>query len=160
MLEPDAAHWGRWAEAGMMAMNEDKFPVFDQNCAEGRNNAICRLFYLQPNEAGDVDSKLQDYIGTLYPYVFTDTESQDNITQGPRKLAQKAIDRGDFAECTVKKLWNYFMKRPPLDSEADLMSALANDFAGDNYNFRNLVKRIITRDEYIQSERFGMEDPS
>ena len=96
MLEPDAAHWGRWAEAGMMAVNEEDYPIFDQNCAEGRNNARCRLFYLQPNEAGDVDSKLQEYIGTLYPYVFADAESQDNITQGPRKLAQKAIDRGDF----------------------------------------------------------------
>ena len=53
-----------------------------------------------------------------------------------------------------EEAWNYFMQRAPLDSEADLISALANDFASDNYNFRNLVKQIITQ-EYIQSERFG-----
>jgi hypothetical protein len=158
MLEPDAAHWGRWAEAGMLAMNDDVFPVVNETCTTQNNNFQCRLFYLQPDEA--THDKLQEYIGTLYPYVFASAESQDSIEIGPRKLAEKAIERGDFAECTVKKLWNYFMHRPPQDAEADIISALANDFASDNYNFRNLVKRIISRNEYIESERFGMEDPS
>ena len=160
ILEPDAAHWGRWAEAGMMAMNEDTFPVYDEACATGNNSFKCRIFYLQPSEAGEVDSKLQEYIGTLYPYVFADEQSQENIETGPRKLAEKSIDNGKFAACTVRKLWNYFMHRPPQDSQADIINAMANDFANDNYNFKNLVKRIITRDEYIYSERFGMEDPS
>jgi len=158
MLEPDAAHWGRWAEAGMTALNDESFPVVNDTCTTQNNNFLCRIFYLQPDEA--THEKLEEYIGTLYPYVFASEESKDSIEQGPRKLALKAIERGDFAECTVKKVWNYFMHRAPLDSEADTISALANDFAGDNYNFKNLVKRIITRDEYIQSERFGMEDPS
>ena len=144
----------------MMAMNDDLYPIHDELCAGGRNNFKCRIFYLQPHEAGDENNKLQEYIGTLYPYVFASPEAEENIEQGPRKLAEKSIENGKFAECTVKKLWNYFMHRPPLDSEADIISAMANDFANDNYNFRNLVKQIITRDEYIQSERFGMEDPS
>ena len=143
-----------------MAMNDDTYPVYDETCANGNNGFKCRLFYLQPDEAGDADSKLQEYIGTLYPYVFAGAESQENIPEGPRKIAEKSIANGKFATCTVKKLWNYFMHRPPLDSEADIISAMANDFAGDGYNFKNLVKRIVTRDEYIYSERFGMEDPS
>lgn len=159
ILEPDAAHWGRFAEAGLLSMDEENFPMQDTACADPDNNNFrCRLFYLRPSEA--THDKLQEYIGTLYPYVFADDVAQENIELGPRKIAEAIIERGDFALCTVKKLWAHFMHRPPTPAESAAISALANEFASGGYNFRALVKSIVTRPEYMESERFGWEGPS
>ena len=59
--------------------------------------------------------------------------------------------------CTVTRLWRHLMHRDPTDEESALVSELANDFASSGYSFKALVKALVTRDEYILSERFGLK---
>ena len=81
MLEPDAAHWGRFAESGLSALNEDIFPAVLDDCQNPNNNSrICRLFYLQPDEA--THEKLQAYVGSLYPYVYQPVKLPVTSRQG------------------------------------------------------------------------------
>ena len=156
-VEPAAAHWGRWVEAGLGAMNTDLFPIYNERCTEpnARNNFACRLFYLTPNAA--THDKLQEYIGTLNAYVFLDEEHEQNVEEGPIRLAQEAIESGQFATCTVTRLWRHLMHRDPYDEEVAVISELANEFASNGYSFKELVRSLIKREEYRLSERFGVK---
>jgi uncharacterized protein (DUF1800 family) len=138
-------------------MNTDLFPIYNERCTEpnARNNFACRLFYLTPNAA--THDKLQEYIGTLNAYVFLDEEHEQNVEEGPIRLAQEAIESGQFATCTVTRLWRHLMHRDPYDEEVAVISELANEFASNGYSFKELVRSLIKREEYRLSERFGVK---
>ena len=150
-VEPAAAHWGRWAEAGMLPMNEQQFPIQNPQCltAQGARNNVCRLFY--QTTAGHPDEEA--FLGYLKSYVFADQERQANIEQGPEKLARTAIDSGQFATCTANKMWALFMTREATAEERPVITQLAEDFK-QGYDLRSLIETIVSRPEYIEAGRF------
>jgi len=152
-LEPAAAHWGRWAEAGLLPLNEDLFPRYSPNCADPRRaeSAICRLFYFTANDVADpaVDSA---YIGQLKAYVYADTTREMNIEAGPEHIAQQAVDTGAFAKCTAQRMWQLLLARAPSEAEAELMDTLATEFQGSGAHLKDLVRTIVTRPEYMQAD--------
>jgi hypothetical protein len=154
-LEPAASYWGRWTEAGLSALNEDLFPVTRPECvgSQANRNPVCRIYYL--TEAGHPDE--EPYVGTFRPYIFADAEREARITQGPEGIALDAIDSGRFAECTVSKIWGSLMYRELNETEVGLRDQLIADFIASNYNLRELVRSVVTLDEYRQGQRFGVE---
>lgn len=145
-VEPAAAHWGRWADAGQLALNEEEFPKDNPICAtpRGARSGLCRRLYL--TEANHPDE--QEYLGALLPYVFADEVMQDSIAQGPGKLAQEAVDAGLFAECTVRKAWERLMHQPPAEADADALAAVTEAFIEGGYVYRDLIRALVTRPEY------------
>lgn len=151
-LEPAAAHWGRWAEAGLLPLNEDLFPKYSPTCADPRRaeSAICRLFYFTENDVADpaVDGP---YVGQLKAYVYADATRTANIEAGPERIAQQAVDSGAFAQCTVRRMWQLMMARAPSASEATTVDALAADFQNNGAHLKDLIRTIVTRPEYVQA---------
>ncbi len=154
-VEPAAAYWGRFAEAGLASLNEDVFPKFNRACStpQSARNPLCRFFYL--TEAGHPDEA--PYVGMMLPYVFADAVREENIELGPAALAQEAVESGDFARCTTRKMWRSLMGREPLVEDEPVVEALAEDFIANDYDLRELVLSLVTRPEYIEGERFGRE---
>lgn len=145
VLEPMAAHWGLFAMAGSTQMTDTSlFPKQNAAC-KGSNNAFCQRFYVTQPDAPNA--------GALLPYQFAGAHPEiiANIEGGPRLLAQQAVDTGQFAQCTVRKLWLHLdnteiyqagtAKTPDLD-------LLAEGFAAHNYDYPWLVEQLVSRPEY------------
>jgi len=151
-LEPAAAHWGRWAENALRPLNENEFPVIDQNCVNTpmgtRPSERCRQYYLlqaqHPLEA--------PYEGYLKSYVFADVQRQAAIEAGPEQIAQQALDSGAFARCTAKNLWAHLV-----DENRQLEDPIFDQFEAkfrDGYSFHELLEAIVSRPEYIKAGQF------
>lgn len=149
-LEPAAGHWGRWAEGGLLPLEEPLFPKYNPACVQGgggRANALCGLFYFTQRDVTDPETE-QQYIGLLKPYVYASEQTEQNIEAGPEKIAREAVDSGAFAACTVKRMWSRFMAREPTPEEQTAISDLAEDFATD-YSLRRLIEQLVARPEYV-----------
>tara|TARA_B100000674_G_scaffold440361_1_gene403222 strand:+ start:437 stop:2041 length:1605 start_codon:yes stop_codon:yes gene_type:complete len=161
-VEPDAAYWGRWSEAGTINLDEDTYPMMREDCLNGSRSGICRNYYF-------IDPRHEDempYKGYLLAYVFADAlgtqeegsadgDYSNNITEGPRGLAQRSIDNGTFAQCTVSKLWTRLLAREPTASEAEELIRLTEAFIASNYNMRSLAREIVSSDAYRGGSGYG-----
>jgi hypothetical protein len=146
-LEPMAAHWGKFAEAGTTLMTDPLiFPLKRTQCI-GQNNAFCNRFYVTQSDGHNP--------GSLLAYQFTDTHADylTNLEGGPRALAQKAIDDGSFARCTVKKVFEQLVKRElqaegAETAELELQATLAQGFKDNAYSFPWLVEQVVSLPQY------------
>jgi hypothetical protein len=151
-LEPAAGHWGRWAEGGLLPLEEPTFPTYNPACvtgSSGRASALCGLFYFTQRDVTNPETD-QQYVGLLKPYVYASEETEQNIEAGPEKIAEEAVESGAFAACTVRHMWNRFMSRDPTVDEEEEIDALAQDFATD-YSLKRLIEQLVTRREYVEA---------
>jgi len=145
-LEPMAQHWGQFTETGTTVMDAPTFPRHQAQCI-GSKGAFCSRFYVTQPDAHNA--------GELLPYQFADIHPDflENLQEGPRALAEKAIADGTFARCTVKKLFAHFVKRDMnvAGSNTDeflLLDSLSKGFAESGYRFRWLVEQIVSSPQY------------
>ena len=150
-VEPAAAHWGRWSEAGMAPMEGPDFPRQSDMCDSENNrnasrNFVCRRFYLTEANHPSEDK----YVGHLLSYLFADEHEGriEAIESGPALLAGEAVDNGLFAKCATEKVWNLFMAHPPSTKEAGTMADMTTDFEA-GYSFRDLVRTVVTHPKYV-----------
>lgn len=152
-LEPLAAHWGQFVEAGTTMMTDvTAWPRKDATCVNSRNSR-CTRFYITASDA--------DNPGSLIPYQYADPSSSnpyrkavgDNIAAGPRKLVNEIIADHTFSRCTVKKLWSYFLKRDmhvvgAESEEAALLDSLATGFEQNSYSLPWLIEQVVSQPQY------------
>ncbi|MDE0882896.1 MAG: DUF1585 domain-containing protein [Myxococcota bacterium] len=167
-VEPTAAAWGRWSEAGIKPLiaeaDSDAYPAHDPLCAPGGGQAgssRCRLFYI--NESYAEDDPRKPYEGYLRAYLFSDHLGEDNgsfagnIEVGPVALAAGILtpEDGSFARCVSQKMFEHFTGRSfrPLDDpfKASLSSSFQSSF-----DLRQLIRSIVMSSEYRQAARFGL----
>jgi hypothetical protein len=153
-VEPAAAYWGRFAEGGFAPLTDlQQYPAVNEACTRtnASNNATCRrLYFINPGSQEE-----QRYRGHLLSYVFADAHPRGvqmaaNIEQGPRLLANDAIQNGKFAACTTKKLWSWFIGTDILPQQQERVAQLAQFFKESNYNLLTLVKALVSSEEYRQ----------
>lgn len=145
-LEPLAAHFAGFSEAGTTRLTADVgFPKTDATCV-GQTAGRCARYYVTASDAHNP--------GSLLALQFADAHAdyEPSFDAGPEALAQKIVDDGSFASCTVKKMMSFFLKR---DAELDgtvydeqaTVDALAKSFSVD-WDVRNLVRNIVTLRQY------------
>jgi hypothetical protein len=146
-LEPLAAHFGNFAEAGSTAMNDPKlWPVERPDCVDSKD-ALCRRFYVTESDATRPGFRLSHQFAGAHPaYVKA-------IDDGPRALAEGAIADRSFATATVQNLYLRFVHREMRidgDHTEDLatMNDLVAAFVASNYDLPALVKKIVSLPEY------------
>lgn len=143
-LEPAASFWGRFIPAAVATLPPDKYPPSLDKCTDPRSadNEFCRTFYFTRPTHPDEER----YRGYLQAYVFADEIMKKNIEQGPRGLAQQAIQGGTFGTCTVRKLWNWFVGHPlPREERIEAFALL---FQEKNYDLLALLGAILQSPEY------------
>lgn len=168
-LEPLAAHWGAFSEAGFSLLQGDAgFPEYDPTCTpdggSARTSQRCARYYVNTTEydvgpglADNPDNTVHKYGGQLKTYLYDDLHNEvikSNILAGKADLRTTYIDNPghDFAHCTVKKVFAYFMRRDMRlvgadNDEAALLEQLAADFATD-YDFSRLVTKLVSLPQY------------
>ena len=157
-LEPAAAHWGRWVEAGISPLNVSEFPLYRADCdpRNGRVAGGCRPFYF--SEAADtIHPDEVQYLGRLNSAVFADATREENIEGGPSMIAQEAVSSGAFAHCTASKMWQTLLGREPQLADEEAIASLAGELTSSGYQLKGLIQSIVTRPEYVFGERFQGE---
>ncbi|TNE43261.1 MAG: hypothetical protein EP343_34195 [Deltaproteobacteria bacterium] len=142
-LEPASAYWGRWMQPGLGFLDPSKYPIDNPACSSpnARFNSNCSEYFTRANHI-----KEEQYRGKLRAYLFASNKVGQNIELGPSGIAKEAIDSGNFAACTTKKVWSWFVGTPALTQEA--LEELANKFSDSNYNFRTLIQTIVQHPSY------------
>jgi hypothetical protein len=153
-VEPAAAYWGRWSEAGFAPLDAATYPSFRADCATaaGASNATCRRLYF--TDPGHPDE--EQYRGWLRSYVFADAARQANIDVGPRGIAQAAIDNGAFASCVTKQTAERLLARELTEDDADMLAELRAELESNNYDLRALIEAVVTRPEYVAAGHFDV----
>lgn len=149
ILEPAAAHWGRWMMQGGGYLAEGQYPVFRPECAEcarGEEScgSVCTLNYttraLYPEQ--------EPYLGMLRAYEFLRPEHEINVAEGPTALVRDGLADGRFTECTVRRTTEWLLARDLGETEVEWSSELASTFVGSDLRYRDVVRAIVTSDTY------------
>jgi hypothetical protein len=145
VLEPLSAYFGLFSMAGTTLMTDPaQFPRTNAAC-KGSGSQFCTRFYVTQADAHNA--------GALQPFQFSDLHPEivANIEGGPRLLAKQAIDTGQLAQCTVRKLWVELMGDEiylPDAPATPRLDQLSKDFAGQGYSLPWLVEQIVTTAGY------------
>lgn len=148
-LEPLAAHFGPFAEAGTTLMSDTAlFPKTKAACVSKSPSDVCRRFYVTDSAA--------DNPGALLPYQYADSEHLEisaALSSGPKGRANTIIANGTFARCTVKRAWSYLLKRDMRISgtntdELPQLESLSQDFVTHDYQLPWLFEQIVSQPAY------------
>lgn len=155
-LEPLAAHFGVFVEAGTTALRDFE-PSFAtaKACSLGiapASQAWCDRYYVQSPDSVDPDIrpyrlKALRYGDAAHPLV------QPNFDAGPAGLAQDDIKSGLFHEVATRHMFEHLMKREAemdptsLEYEGDTLAAIAADFQAHD-NLKKLVKALVKLPQY------------
>ncbi|HMO72584.1 MAG TPA: hypothetical protein PKC84_13255, partial [Paracoccaceae bacterium] len=95
ILEPSAAHWGRWTQQGAGFFEPTRFPVYRDECRECALGTtacsdLCRFNYV----TRAISPEEEPFLGMLSSLQFLRREHQDNVTAGPRQLVTRGIADG------------------------------------------------------------------
>ena len=173
ILEPTAQHWGRWAEFGMSYLSPKTHPPCRPDCQSCATEGGCSTDCLQNYVTQGVLTKELKYLGWLKTYQFNvddiildniktvELESKiqcapeevakttiDTVYNGPQLLATKAIFDGRLAGCAARNAVGWLMGREPLPEESAWIQSLAALFKQSGYDYKTLVKEIVTDERY------------
>lgn len=155
-LEPAAAHWGRFAEAGTMYIDPAQYPIYEPRCAacaehpERDCDPACERFYV--TEVGH--PKEAPFAGVLRAYEWRGEDEVANVEAGPRKAVEGAVADGRLAACTVTQLFKRLYRREPTEDEmGTALPAWANEFQEGGFDFKALVKTMVKADGYRRMAR-------
>jgi hypothetical protein len=163
-VEPAAAYWGRFAEAGIRTLNPGDFPAFDQDCIDRAYQPHCRAYYYTDAVDAEKHPVLASYRGKLRSLLFADDHLGQvgnsfavNIEQGPLGVAQAAIADGSFQRCATQRLWAHLLGREVRELEATEVALLGENWAAESFNLKALVKAIVSGPAYRQAGNYGRE---
>jgi len=149
ILEPAAAHWGRWAEQGAGYLHPDDFPAFRADCeacatSGQRCSRACRENYI----TRPLTTAEGQFIGQLAPYQFLKPEHFDHVEEGPELLVQQAVLDDRFASCAAQRAAQMLLGRPLTEPDTGLVDRWSRAFTQSDFDYRALVEAIVTSDVY------------
>jgi len=153
-LEPLAAFFGQFSEAGTTVTTDAAlFPQMMPSCVSATPSQFCARYYVTHADAHNPGKLLTLQWADVHPEYIANMMGEADAAGGPRKWAQQIIDDGTFAQCTVKRVFGYIMKRDMLvagdqTDELDLLRNLSQGFKDSNYSFPWLVEQVVSLPQY------------
>lgn len=149
ILEPAAAHWGRWTQQGGGYLDEVSYPSFRPECADCARgdetcSDTCRLHYV----TRALSSEEERYLGMLRSYEWLRPEHEGYVAEGPQRLVLEGLGDGRFTSCAVRRTSEWLLGRELEDRDATLTSALEAELASSELRYRDLVRAVVTSDTY------------
>ena len=143
LLEPSASTWGRWVKGGAGYLDPDEYPNYDPGCTGGGPNDDCRRHYIRPRSQ-------EEYIydGWMKAFSFLEERHHEMVDLGPRVLVDQGINDGRISKCVAQKAAEFQLNRELEDSEQEWLQGLATDFESGGWQFKDLMKTIITSSSY------------
>ena len=143
-LEPWAAYWGRWAEAGMVFRSPEAFPEYVEECADcGATDTcsdFCEDFYLV--ETSHVDEI--PFLGWYSTYAFLIDGKEENPDLGPLGWVDSVQVDGSLNSCATRNTANWLLN---WTEDLELVSGWT-EAVGDEPTYRDLVRQLVGSAEY------------
>lgn len=149
ILEPAAAHWGRWTQQGGGFLSPELYPVFRDDCADCARgfeacSEDCSLHYvtraLSPEE--------EPYLGMLRAFEFLRPEHQAYVDEGPAELVRQGLVSNQIPACTVRRTAQWLIGRDPEEREEAWADDLVRRFIGTDFRYREVVAAIVASETY------------
>jgi hypothetical protein len=149
VLEPSAAHWGRWGDRSVGFLSPEAFPPHRPDCdlcaRTGNCSDQCRIAYVTRSYS----LKEDQYLGLFAPYLFRRPEDMNNVEQGPRLLALQSLVDGRLSNCSSRKMIEFLLGRKVSGvDEEGWVSRSAEAFVQSGLSYRTLAKSVVTSETY------------
>lgn len=149
LLEPAAAHWGRWTERGAGYLDPATYPATREDCRECGTSGLlcsreCRLFYITT----PYSSLEEPYVGSLNAFGFLRPEHTRNVEMGPKLLVAGTVVDDRFPKCSARRAMQGLFGRTLVAEEEAALGDLAHAFVASGFSYQKLVKAIVTSDVY------------
>ena len=149
LLEPSAAYWGRWTEAGAGYLAPETYPAFNPDCQWCTFTGSscpdeCRRYYVTETLASEEDP----FIGWLGSYEFRETQHYAHVEEGPKMLVHRSLADGRLPQCVASKAAGWLLGREPRAGEQEWVTDVAARFQQSGFQYKQLVKAIVTSDQY------------
>jgi hypothetical protein len=149
VLEPAAAHWGRWTEQGAGFLDPQIFPEYRSECAdcavgEEACSEDCRFHYL----TRALSPEEQPYLGRLTAYQFLRDADRPNVEEGPSGLVREGLADGRFTSCSVRRTVSWLFGREANADEEAMLDELTAQFLDGDFSYPDLVRAIVTHETY------------
>ena len=147
-LEPAAAYWGRWTSRGAGYLNPVDFPPYREECDYCAVYGDCPFECSRHYITHALSAKEKDYYGWLEAYQFRLDEHYPNVEIGPKLLFEKKFVDGSIARCSTQNAIRWLIRRDLEPYEMDWIDNLAQEFAANGYDYKALVKSILTHPHF------------
>lgn len=155
VLEPAAAHWGRWRTGGTYGYMREGLVDFDTpreecECGEGTDDPTCPQFCQRYFVTGD-NAHPDEYAGfggLPSAAAWLDDTDLANVDSGPAALLDTSEERRRLASCTVRNLATELLGRPLETSDLEWLDDETDAFEADDYRFTALVTRLLADRRY------------
>ncbi|MEE2755610.1 MAG: hypothetical protein VYA30_03060 [Myxococcota bacterium] len=150
LLEPAAAHWGRWTEQGVGYLTPEDFPATRGDCEacalRGQScNRECRNFYAIQSFAPAED----DFLGMLNAYKFRRADHVRNVEVGPKLLALSTVTDNRMPGCVARRAAEWLLGQGIAgDEDVQWVDELARQFVFSDLSYQALVKQIVMSPRY------------
>jgi len=149
MLEPAAAHWGRWPTGGASYLDPAEYPPTREDCftcatTNASCSADCRRYYVTETIAPEQEP----YLGKLAAYEFRDPAHEAGVEEGPILLVNEGIVDGSLPACSSRTAAEWLLGEVAYDADAAWYDGLGETFVGDDFSWRSLVRAVVTSDVY------------
>lgn len=148
LLEPAAAHWGRWLEARSAYLPPHEYPAYSEDCetcsTEGGCSDVCDDYYV----VDQIAPELAPFMGRLSAFQFLEDRHMSNVDEGPSLLVHRTATDGRLPECVAEKAVTWLVGREPAPEEEAWVKSLATEFATSGFDYKTLVRSVVTSDNY------------
>jgi len=149
LLEPAAAHWGRWTQQGGGYLDPAEYPTFRAECADCARgfeacSSTCSLHYV----TRAVSPEEEEYLGMLRSHEFLRPAHEGYIDDGPARLVREGLGDGSLTECAVRRAASWLLHRETRANEELWLRDLEDTLVGGDFAYRDLVRAVVTSDTY------------
>jgi hypothetical protein len=147
ILEPAAAHWGRWPENSVGYLSPDEFPPIREDCLTcATTSASCSEECREHYVVEALGAEEEPYLGQLRAYEFRDEAHEAGVEEGPALLVRQAVVDGRLGSCVARNAADWLLGGRGADAE--WYDGIGNDFVGSDFSWRTLVRGVVTSDTY------------
>ena len=153
-LEPSAAYWARFSNAGTLYLDPLLFPKYRASCAtcmeNGNCDFTCQRYYV--TEAGHPDE--EPYLGMLSAFMFRGEEESSHVEAGPAGLVSEQLASGVLQRCTTERVFERLHGRDMTPEERqELLPDIVAQFEASGWDFKELLKAWVTSPSYRRIAR-------
>ena len=155
VLEPAAAHWGRWRGGGTFGFFEPAELSFDEpraqcECGPGTSrancNAFCRTYFVTASNSHPDTYALYGGLPLSTAYLLAGEETA--LSTGPSGLVDEPHEVSQIASCATRTLAQTLLGRELNAAELPWLEEHAAAFEGGGLDYTALVSRIISDEKY------------
>lgn len=150
VLEPAAAHWGRWRTNGTFGLLRSDLVDFEtarEDCAacsaeDGPNcSGFCEAYYITADNAHP--DEYEAFGGLPQAAAWLSAEERGALEVGPSALLDEEHEQRRIAQCTVRNLAEHLYGRDLETSDLLWLDTQTEGFVASGFSFNTLLRSLL-----------------